>query len=116
MPAPKLEQFLSKTEAEQLRRMAEHSPEWIYLLKLLDSLAQVATAELVTFRTNDEAWQRKGFARGVNLVREVIRNLYDTRIEGANHVGTSDTSASPSTSSLDSTGYATSDVPSGPAY
>jgi hypothetical protein len=79
MPAVQLEQFLTKEEAAGLRRMAEVSPEWTFLLKLLSLLEQVAQQELVGFKGESDAFEKRGYVRGVAMVREIIRNLYDTR-------------------------------------
>ena len=81
--APRLDEFLSEPEITELRKMAEHSQGWTYLLKLLRALEQVGLRQLSEFKNADDAFEKKGFARGITLCRDVVQNLYNTRVKGA---------------------------------
>lgn len=82
MPAP-MEHFLTKEEIQYLRTMAERSQGWTYLLKLLRLLEEEALRQLQSFRSSEDAFEKRGYANGVSMVVGIIKSLYMERTDGS---------------------------------
>src|SRR5262245_20810567 len=92
-----LEQFLQPTEIIELREMATHSRGWTYLLKLLRSLEQEARKNLQSFRTPNDAFERRGYSNGISLILDSLQNLYTNRED--NNDSTSSSATKPESGS-----------------
>src|SRR5438874_1074660 len=80
VPAIDLQRFLEEEEILDLRELAKHRG-WTPLLKLLRALEAEALRGLQGFRDANEAYEKRGYSRGVSLIVDVARTLYDTRTE-----------------------------------
>jgi len=71
-----LSRFLLPEELADLQDLAKHRG-WTPLLKLLRSLEATALRDLQGFKSHEDAYEKRGFSRGVSLVSDVLRTLYD---------------------------------------
>src|SRR5207245_9113792 len=88
----RLEDHLSVEEARQLRVMAEQRQEWTYLVRLLASVEASALRQAVEFSKAEEAFERKGYAKGITTCRDLIQQLYAANTTVVNDGSTARTS------------------------
>ena len=71
-----LEHYLQPEEITYLREMAK-SQGWTYLLKLHRCLETEALKQLQLFQDSNDAFQRRGYANAITLIREITESLYN---------------------------------------
>ncbi len=108
-----LQNFLAPEEIRDLQEMAKVHRGWTPLLKLLRQLHRAALDQLATFKDSNDAYEKRGYARGIGLALETFQTLYDTREE------ITDGSPSPTDSAAGSasgprSADASSDIDAGP--
>src|SRR3990172_1437218 len=85
--------FLAPAELEALKEMARHRG-WPIFLRLSRKLAEVANRGLLDCSTFETYKEKSGFAKGVMHLADVVRTVYDIRIEeGEANARRSDSSA-----------------------
>ena len=97
----RLEDHLSVEEARQLRVMAEQRQEWTFLVRLLASVEAAALRQAVEFSDAQEAFERKGYAKGITTCRDLIQQLYAAKTTGVTDGSTTSTPARPKQDEFD---------------
>lgn len=64
--------------------MATRNNGWTYLLRLLASLEAESQKQLQLFKDSNDAYEKRGFANAISMLRDVFRTLYDER---SDHIG-----------------------------
>src|SRR5690606_28356386 len=67
---------LSREELADLHSLAK-SREWTSLLKLSRLLQETATSSLIGFSSPTDAYERRGFVRGVKHVTDIVAQIYE---------------------------------------
>lgn len=103
---------LDQSDLSNLRVLARYS-EWTSLLKLFRALDRTATESLIGFSTAEEAYERRGFIKGMRKGVEAVENIYAITHGVTPDGNLSEPRAAGANSSAD-TGNAIIDAPSNP--
>lgn len=77
---PQVNRYLAPEQVEDLKDLVKR-PGWTALLKLFVCLEAEVAREFESFKTHDEALERRGKLAGIRLGVETVTNLYGGVIE-----------------------------------
>ena len=77
-----LHNLLAPAQVTDIRELAKHK-EWLSLIRLLEKAESLALTQFQSFTDSNDAYEKRGMLKGVRLIREYFRNIYEETKQNA---------------------------------